>query len=360
MAFLAEQQHESKWETWVHHLKHNNDNKNQTSNENDDSKKTAAAAVRTHTFYAIRKCQGLKGPAIFMNYEDCSNYLTLKNDDDDVDAAAATEYQEFNIILNAMEYIYEFIKLPANNTNAATSTDVAASTKAKKSLPTRRKRSAAGVAKVNEQGGEESASIKTTPNAKKLKRDVSWGFQTKDDYDDMFPQLVKFKEEHGHLSVPHNNEGTKETPLRLFVVRLRLAYNKLKEGKPSILNGQRIAQITELGFNFTPKGRLSWQCRAKEWKDFVDKNGCDPTAATDESLTYWVYKQRDKYQLFQAGEKTNLSKAQVTMLTEWNFIWSSGYKKPDRTGTHRHTWDERFQQLVDYKDKYGTTKGKVF
>jgi hypothetical protein len=65
------------------------------------------------SFHAIRKCDSLKAPAIFLDWEDCSFYLDQDENDGKV------EYQAFDVVMEALEYIYEVIKPPATETTAA-------------------------------------------------------------------------------------------------------------------------------------------------------------------------------------------------------------------------------------------------
>lgn len=54
----------------------------------------------------------------------------------------------------------------------------------------------------------------------------------------------------------------------------------------------------------------------------------------------------------QRGEKTNLTEEQVKRLTEWGFSWESKIKIPT-TIAKKQPWENRFEQLIEYKEKYG-------
>jgi Helicase associated domain len=58
-------------------------------------------------FYAIRRCYALKAPAVFLNYDDCSLYIEQDENDETV-----VEYKRFDIMAEAMDYIYEYITAP--------------------------------------------------------------------------------------------------------------------------------------------------------------------------------------------------------------------------------------------------------
>jgi hypothetical protein len=50
-------------------------------------------------FYAIRKCDALRAPAIFFHWDDCRFYVNVKENDDPV------EYQSFEMLADAARYL---------------------------------------------------------------------------------------------------------------------------------------------------------------------------------------------------------------------------------------------------------------
>lgn len=50
-------------------------------------------------FYAVRKCDSLKAPAIFFSFDDANFFVEMENE--------KVECKEFNVILDAMEYLYQ-------------------------------------------------------------------------------------------------------------------------------------------------------------------------------------------------------------------------------------------------------------
>merc|ERR1712238_374409 len=51
------------------------------------------------------------------------------------------------------------------------------------------------------------------------------------------------------------------------------------------------------------------------------------------------------------GIENNLTQEQIDKLTSWNFTWSTGFVVPPKK-----TWEERFQELLDYKSQNGHVK----
>eukprot|EP00548_Thalassiothrix_antarctica_P017317 CAMPEP_0194194734 /NCGR_PEP_ID=MMETSP0154-20130528/75747_1 /TAXON_ID=1049557 /ORGANISM="Thalassiothrix antarctica, Strain L6-D1" /LENGTH=360 /DNA_ID=CAMNT_0038919191 /DNA_START=225 /DNA_END=1307 /DNA_ORIENTATION=- len=167
-------------------------------------------------------------------------------------------------------------------------------------------------------------------------------------WDENFNDLQAFKGEHGHTNVPHLPRSS----LRNWVVLQRDMYVRLKEGRKSDLNGERVAKLVQLEFVLQSTSRLTFDERALEWLEFKTKHGREPVREREESLGAWVAKMRRKYALLQEGEKTNLTQEQADKLTAWGFKWKTGFKKPTII-TPRKSWEERFAELCAYKNENG-------
>eukprot|EP00548_Thalassiothrix_antarctica_P006799 CAMPEP_0194138172 /NCGR_PEP_ID=MMETSP0152-20130528/8018_1 /TAXON_ID=1049557 /ORGANISM="Thalassiothrix antarctica, Strain L6-D1" /LENGTH=610 /DNA_ID=CAMNT_0038835543 /DNA_START=104 /DNA_END=1936 /DNA_ORIENTATION=+ len=173
-------------------------------------------------------------------------------------------------------------------------------------------------------------------------------------WDENFNDLQAFKEENSHTNVPHLPKSS----LRNWVVLQRDMYVRLKEGRKSDLNGERVTKLLQLGFVLQPSSRLTFDERAAEWLEFKTKHGREPlrkkedTSEKEESLGAWVAKMRGKYVLLKGGEKTNLTHEQVDKLIARGFKWETGFKKPTVLGP-RKSWEERFAELCAYKNENG-------
>jgi hypothetical protein len=123
-------------------------------------------------------------------------------------------------------------------------------------------------------------------------------------------------------------------------------YDRMKQGKTSQLNPERIAKLLQLGFSFDAKAeRLSFDERAVQWLEYKTKHGHEPKAghmlaqwvryAYQESVQLWLHassysrifspsicpyrKIRSKYKMLKAGEKTSMTQEQADKLTAWGF-----------------------------------------
>lgn len=80
---------------------------------NDNNKPTASdkKPPAKRLFYAVRKCEALKAPAIFLDWDDCCFYVNIKENDGPVD------YQTFDVITDAFKYMtyVPAASLPSSN-----------------------------------------------------------------------------------------------------------------------------------------------------------------------------------------------------------------------------------------------------
>lgn len=79
---------------------------------------------------------------------------------------------------------------------------------------------------------------------------------------------------------------------------------------------------------------------------FKEKNGHTLVPNRHQRLGSWVSTQRRHYKVMKSGKKTPLSQTRIQKLEQIGFVWSAKNLK-------HLSWDDRFQQLVDYKRKHG-------
>eukprot|EP00980_Cylindrotheca_fusiformis_P007464 scaffold1538_cov109-Cylindrotheca_fusiformis.AAC.6 len=84
-----------------------------------------------------------------------------------------------------------------------------------------------------------------------------------------------------------------------------------------------------------------WESRFQELVDWKNKHGHCEVPQKNGSLGRWVHRQREN------KHKNNLSLDRETKLNELGFVWRQKTSRPT------DTWDERYDQLVDYKNEHG-------
>ena len=114
--------------------------------------------------------------------------------------------------------------------------------------------------------------------------------------------------------------------------------------------------------NSKEKYSVLWNERYNQLIDYKEKNGDCNVSTHDEAnkqLGSWVMNQRTRY------KKNKLSPEQIKFLKEIGFEWevSSPKYSARRKEVDDQRWNERYNQLIDYKDKNGhcniSTYGKT-
>ena len=150
-------------------------------------------------------------------------------------------------------------------------------------------------------------------------------------WEEMFQNLLKFKKEYGDCDVPAR---WKENPqLGRWVGKQRTAY---KEG---ILNKEKVEKLEGLEFIWDSFG-TQWEAMFPILEEYRERHGdCLVPARWKENpqLSNWVNVQRTAY------NKGTLSNEKINRLEELGFIWD----------THDALWEERYQELVVYKQEHG-------
>ena len=77
-----------------------------------------------------------------------------------------------------------------------------------------------------------------------------------------FAELVAYREEYGHCSVPRTYEANRE--LGHWVMRQRTQYRLLMEGKRSSMTEERIVTLNQIGFVWDTSHLGAWQLNPNE------------------------------------------------------------------------------------------------
>eukprot|EP00978_Attheya_sp_CCMP212_P029974 scaffold108682_cov51-Attheya_sp.AAC.1 len=166
-------------------------------------------------------------------------------------------------------------------------------------------------------------------------------------WDERFQELLDFKQINGHANVPQRHG-----PLGVWVNTQRTHCHLLKEGKYSTLTIDRREKLESIGFAFiftiaTTTSRTPWRQRFQEVVDFKKINGHTNVATNSGQLGTWVNCQRRQYRLLKEGKKSVLTEGRREKLERIGFTFRGPRKGP--------TWDERFQELEDFKKISGHT-----
>ena len=182
------------------------------------------------------------------------------------------------------------------------------------------------------------------------KRDEKWWAR--------FEELEEYKREHGDCNVPHKYKANPQ--LVTWVSTQRTFYRKKH------LSSQRVEALEKIGFEWArPKGGAAewvrggrelddnrWWKRVGELKEYKEAHGdCNVPHKykANPQLAIWVMNQRDYYdRLIDENwkQRPGITKERIEALNEIGFEWRL---------RDRREWDERYDELVAYKEQHGDT-----
>jgi hypothetical protein len=292
--------------------------------EEEEDKKPAAKELQSiSTFYAIRKSDALKTPAIFLCWEDCSFYI-----DKDEKEPTPSEYQEFETLDEATEYIRSYIVVVGLNNKEAT-------------ICTNKKRSA------------QAASLPSSARRKKRQSLIIARSQ------EMTTQASKMS------LIP----GT-AVPAKLITEAL-VQGGAIAQSKPTNEQktfGERQKKIWKS--QWMTKYQQAWidtvDENLEQLKKYVEKYGNSnvPTRSPklEEEfipLSKWIKKTQQYIKGYQEDSETSfLTEEQVQKLLDSGFpLNATRGTKPARIKRQQEleeTWDDMIEKLKNYKGKYGT------
>eukprot|EP00816_Leptocylindrus_hargravesii_P011744 CAMPEP_0196815602 /NCGR_PEP_ID=MMETSP1362-20130617/50747_1 /TAXON_ID=163516 /ORGANISM="Leptocylindrus danicus, Strain CCMP1856" /LENGTH=630 /DNA_ID=CAMNT_0042192627 /DNA_START=193 /DNA_END=2085 /DNA_ORIENTATION=+ len=157
-------------------------------------------------------------------------------------------------------------------------------------------------------------------------------------------QASKMQEENDHDVNQYVESG--EIPNR------KIYFPSVEKGYADPIEKVEIDKHEKKGFVWVRfNGRYScdeeWDLRFKELREYKENHGdcmVPQQYSENKGLGAWVAKQRHEYKLLLAGKKTALSEMRVKLLESEGFVWAVHEKM---------TWQQRFEQLIQYKAKYG-------
>lgn len=150
----------------------------------------------------------------------------------------------------------------------------------------------------------------------------------------MFIKLKEYRKMTGHCRVPQGWPQDKQLAAWVGIQRRMYALQKLRS--------ERQRRLEELDFVWNIKTIYDsqWEEHYQELKQFCQQHGHCQVPGKMRKLTSWIENQRT------ARKNKLLPAEREKKLNEINFIWSF-------TNIKEVSWNERYKQLKDYKQKYG-------
>jgi len=180
-------------------------------------------------------------------------------------------------------------------------------------------------------------------------------FLSPSEFERCLASLIKYKEEHGDCNVSQREEEDRLGP---FCHYMRYYH---KQGK---LSDEQAKKLADIGFSFNVID-TRWSEKYEEMVAFKEENGnCD--LPLGHSLYAWVMYQK---QAFKSGK---LAEDRIDLLRQINFnldrpsrasrksageaLSPMATEKVDRDEYLSELWEKSYNEMVEYKEKYGNCK----
>ena len=173
-------------------------------------------------------------------------------------------------------------------------------------------------------------------------------------WNNMFEALNQFQNRNGHCQVAKSDGENQQ--LYKWVCQQRLEYKKLRNNRGNKMTASRLQKLNDIGFVFTPRAAyLRWEERMEQLKEYKQKHGHLRVPVIDPDIGEFVARQRVEYAKFVEGKPSNMNQERVDDLTNLGFVFQVGKRRISEVKIVRKTWEERFEELLQYKDMYGHT-----
>lgn len=166
-------------------------------------------------------------------------------------------------------------------------------------------------------------------------------------WDERLAELVAYQREHGDTLVPKKYPPNQS--LGYWVNEQRSQYQRAMNGKSSTMNKKRQEKLNAINFKWSvrepPREFAEWIKLLKLYKSQWGDCNVPLKYKQDLSLGSFVNNARTNYKKFQSGLSSNMTQEKIDQLEEIGFIWNI------RQG--RTPWTTRFEELKQYKERYG-------
>jgi hypothetical protein len=162
-----------------------------------------------------------------------------------------------------------------------------------------------------------------------------------------FQELCEFKAQFGHCVVMKSYSANPR--LGTWVATQHNQYSRKTQNKSNCMTDERIRELDGISFEWrTGKTDLGsiWSVQFEELREFKAQHGhCMVTKqySTDPKLGNWVSRQRSNYKWYQEGKPSHMTADRIRELERIGFNWEP----------HCDSWNERFEQLCEYKAQFG-------
>jgi len=169
-------------------------------------------------------------------------------------------------------------------------------------------------------------------------------------WNDLFQQLIEYKKTNNNCEVP----PSLHTPLSYWVTKQHQEYQKIKDGSPSRLTLERMQKLIDIGFVFRQvKNTLTWEERMEQLQKYKEEHGNTRVPKSHPELGVFVNRQRYEYSKWIGGRPSSMNDKRHKDLQDLGFVFVAGKKMDQASFQNKKTWDERYAELLQYRQLYG-------
>ena len=160
-------------------------------------------------------------------------------------------------------------------------------------------------------------------------------------WNDKYERLKGYQLEHGHCDVPKAYNQDQELGMWVQYQRSKYQNNELLQ--------DRIERLEKIGFSWRTRERADerWQASYEELLAYYHENGHTLVPSNSGPLGTWVRRQRGSIR------DARILLQRKKLLDDIGFVADVADATPKLL---QHKWDEKFQQLVKFREKHGHTR----
>ena len=169
-----------------------------------------------------------------------------------------------------------------------------------------------------------------------------------------FKKLLEFKEQHGHCFVPLIYPQDQE--LAVWARHQRYIHNNTQLANTKPEYSERFKCLEYIGFEWNPNKTINdarWDMRFNQLLEFKKQHGHTDVPhgyKPNVKLATWVGLQRGRFYNDGKPNQLGIPKERVKRLKQIGFNFCDPQEKENN-----ERWEQRFQELVEYKKQHGNT-----
>ena len=169
--------------------------------------------------------------------------------------------------------------------------------------------------------------------------------------------MQQFEEYKAYLEAINQNPTAATAEERVkkmdkFAREQRTEYRYMMQGKETKMIPDKIEKLKAIGFDFQfqellEEDTVRWEAMLREFREYQKASNTTSQPKQSPALRDWKHAQRVQFQNLQDGKRSTLTPDRIQKLNDAGFVFCP------RSNFRTMTWEERLEQLNEYKAKHG-------